>query len=395
MKTVCSTAMPFAREAFGSLGAVTVLEGRSISAFDVQHADLLAIRSTTKVNRALLEGSRVKFVGTATIGTDHIDINYLQDNGIQWCHSPGCNARSVSEYVTAALLCLAERNGFTLEDKTIGVVGAGNVGGRVIEKALALGMRVLVNDPPRWRVEGDNVSIQTDSGTIETPLQFVALARVLEEADIITLHVPLTREGSDRTHHMADKAFFHSVRPGCVFINSARGAVADTDALLQAMEDGRVAHAVIDTWEGEPEYRSDLLRRVDLGTPHIAGYSFDGKVKGTTMVYQAACRFLGVAPTWTPDEHLPRPDVPLLMIDAGGRVDQKTLWDVVRPVYDITADDRRLRETLDMEAGARTGAFDRLRRHYPIRREFPFTKVNLNAATESLRHRIAGLGFAL
>jgi erythronate-4-phosphate dehydrogenase len=380
--------MPYAREAFSALGDVTLLDGRSISADDVRDAEILAIRSTTRVDAALLGGSAAKFVGTATIGTDHMDVSYLEDRGITWCYSPGCNANSVSEYLTAALLCLANRHGFTIEGKTIVVIGVGNVGSLVVDKARTLGMRVLPNDPPRARLEADAQE------------EFVDLDQVLDEADIVTFHVPLTRGGTDRTLHMADAAFFRRLKPGCVFVNSARGAVVDTDALIAAMGDGTVSHAVIDTWEGEPAYREDLLERVDIGTPHIAGHSFEGKVMGTVMVYREACRFLGVEAGWTPDALLPEPLVPRLEVDAAGKTDEQVLWEIVKPVYEIEADDRRLRGekgqgTMDhgQGTGGRAAHFDGLRKSYPVRREFRFTEVALRNASEDLTDKVFGLGF--
>jgi len=218
------------------------------------------------------------------------------------------------------------------------------------------------------------------------------LDRVLAESDIITFHVPLTRTGAHPTYHLADNAFFERMKRGCVFLNSARGATIDTDALLAAMDKGTVAHAVVDTWEGEPVYRSDLLRRVDIGTPHIAGHSFEGKVMGTVLVYREACRFLGVPATWSPDNLLPPPLVPELEIDAGGG-DEGVLWQIVRPIYDIEADDKRMRQGADLDDKARGVHFDGLRKNYPMRREFRFTRVILANAGPGLRDKTLRLGF--
>ena len=396
MKIICSSNMPYAAEAFGTLGDVVVLDGRSIAAADVRDADILAIRSTTKVDRELLADSRVRFVGTATIGTDHLDIDYFEEVGIRWCYSPGCNANSVGEYFTAALLCLADRHGFELRGKTVGVIGVGNVGSRVVEKAGALDMRVLPNDPPRQRLEEcDSPSAAPLDPRPSTlgPLPFVSLDQLLAGSDIVTLHVPLAREGPDRTFHMADDSFFARMKPGCVFLNCARGAVVETDALLRAADRGVARHVVIDTWEGEPAYRQDLLDRADIGTPHIAGHSFEGKVMGTVMVYREACRFLGVEPAWTPDDLLPAPPVPMVEIDARERTDESALWEIVRSVYDIEGDDRRLRDSCAADPANRAWSFDDLRRNYPMRREFRFTHVRAPGASEELQHKISRLGF--
>ena len=386
MKIICATNMPLVLEAFSTLGEATIHEGRAITAADVRDADILALRSTTKVNRALLEGSRVRFVGTATIGTDHLDIAYLESRGIRWCYAPGCNANSVSEYVTAALLTVGERHRMTLEGKTIGIIGVGNVGSRVARKARALGLRVLLNDPPRERAE---------AGRLDATDTFVPLDRILAESDIITVHVPLTKSGPDRTLHLADAAFFARAKPGLIFLNAARGPIVDTPALVDAMECGRVAQTVLDTWEGEPGYRTDLLARVDLGTPHIAGHSFEGRVMGTVMVYREACRHLGVPASWSHEPLMPPTLVPEVAVDARSRGDEAVLREVVRTLYDIEADDRRFRETAAGDDAARAKSFDRLRKEYPMRREFHYTTVKAAGCSDALAAKLAGLGFRL
>jgi erythronate-4-phosphate dehydrogenase len=371
--------MPFAREAFASLGEVSAKDGRAITAADVRDADILAIRSTTKVNAALLDGSGVRFVGSAVIGTDHLDIPYLERRGIRWCGAAGCNAESVAEYITAALLRLAARHRFTLAGKTIGVIGVGNVGRLVVAKARALGLRVLQSDPPRQRAEG---------GT-----GFVPLDAVLAESDIVTLHVPLTRAGPDATVGMADAGFFARLKRGCIYINAARGPVNVTDALIAAMDAGTVSHAVVDCWEGEPACSQDLLRRADIATPHIAGHSFEGKVMGTVMVYREACRFLGVEQGWSHEPLMPPPPVPHVTVNAAGRSCEDVLHEVVGSVYDIGADDARLRACQGADPKANAGHFDRLRRDYPMRREFRFTRVTLLNTTPAMMNAVTALGF--
>jgi erythronate-4-phosphate dehydrogenase len=331
-----------------------------------------------------------------------MDTAWMERQGIRWCYAPGCNANSVSEYVTSALLCLANRHGLTLEGKTIGVVGVGNVGSRVVQKAEALGMRVLRNDPPKEEKErrgqvsgGRRHDTSENKATADTLGPFVSLDRVLEESDVVTLHVPLTKTGPHATYHMADRMFFERMKPGCIFFNCARGAALNTDALLAAMDKGTVACVVMDTWEGEPSYRPDLLERVDIGTPHIAGHSFEGKVMGTVMVYQEACRFLGLEAGWAPDDLLPPPLVPELSVDAEGKRDEQVLWEIVRKVYDVTEDDRRMRGCRQSTGDAVAAHFDGLRKNYPMRREFPFTQVKIKNSTPALASRIAQLGFQL
>lgn len=389
MKIICATNMPFAAEAFGTLGETIILEGRDIVSGQVRDADLLALRSTTKVGRALLEGSRVRFVGTATIGTDHLDIPYLEEAGIRWCFAPGCNANSVSEYVTSALLCIGQRRGIRLAGRTMGIIGVGNVGSRVARKARALGMRVLLHDPPRERAEaaGGAPAAELEPGP------FSSLDSLLDQADIVTVHVPLTKEGCDRTVHMVDEGFIRRLREGCIFLNAARGAVVKSEALAAAVLAGRIGPVVLDTWEGEPDVRTELAPLADIGTPHIAGHSFEGKVMGTVMVYREACRFLGVEPVWTHEPHMPPPIVPEIRVDAAGREMEPVLWDVVARVYDIREDDRRFRESMVLPQPARVKEFDRQRREYPERREFRYTKVHVRNGSPELLEAIDALGF--
>ncbi len=360
MKIVADPNIPYVREAFGPLGEVTLIPGRNMAAADVRDADCLLVRSVTPVNAALLDGSRVRFVATATIGFDHVDTAYLAARGIGFSSAAGCNANSVAEYVVAALLELAHRRHFRLRDKTLGVIGVGNVGRRVVRYAEALGMRVLQNDPPRQRAEGG---------------PFVSLEHVVAEADILTLHVPLTKSGPDATYHLLEP------RRGIV-INSSRGAVLDNRALLTANLEG----LVLDVWEGEPNILPELLEKVDIGTPHIAGYSFDGKVNGTRMIYEAACRFFGITPAWQPQ--LPPPPVPRIETDASGLDDEDALRGIIRRVYDIRADDAALRKV-------GPAGFDRLRAEYPVRREFFNTTLTLRGATGRLGSVAAALGFVV
>ena len=381
MKIVCDKNMPYAAEAFGTLGEVLLKDGRQITAEDVRDAELLITRSTTKVNAALLDGSRVRFYGSAVIGTDHIDIPYLTSHGIAWSPAPGCNAESVATYFTAALLWLGGRFGITLAGKTVGVIGVGNVGRRVCNHARALGLRVLANDPPRQR----------DAADAEAQ-GFVSLDRVLAESDIITCHVPLTKTGPDATYHLLTAERFAQMKPGVIFINAARGPVIVTDALLAELG-GRVSHAVIDCWEGEPAYRPDLLARADLTTPHIAGHSYEGKVNGTAIVYRRACEFLGVKPTCP--FTLPLPPLPAWRADAADQKDEDVLRELVLGVYDIEGDSRRLKDTCVADDAVRAAAFDAQRSKYPMRREFASTCVTLTGASEALRAKVRGLGFDL
>jgi len=363
MKIVADPNIPYVREAFAAVGDITLVPGRQLTATHVHAADLLLVRSVTPVNAALLAGSRVRFVATATIGFDHVDVAYLAAHAIGFATAAGSNANSVAEYIVAALLELAHQQNFRLHGKTLGVVGVGNVGTKVVRYARALGLRILANDPPRQRAE--NIP------------DFVSLDQICAEADIITLHVPLTKTGPDATVHLLDPGRLVR-RP--ILINSARGAVLDNAALLTA----KLTGLVLDVWEGEPHIQPGLLARVDLGTPHIAGHSFDGKVNGAQMIYAAACRHLGIPATWRPV--LPAPPVPRLTVTVGtGEDDDDVVRRVIRQVYDITGDDVRLRAGFQQ--------FEKLRTEYPVRREFCNTELELHSAPAPLREKLSALGF--
>ncbi|MCC7517724.1 MAG: 4-phosphoerythronate dehydrogenase [Verrucomicrobiae bacterium] len=382
IRTVCTEDLPCAREAFSTLGEVCIRPGGTLAPSDLTDADLLAVRSGTRVDASLLAGSRVKFVGTATIGYDHLDTAGLDRAGIRWASAPGCNANSVADWFCAALFTLARRHGFRLAGKTLGLVGHGNVGARVAARAVALGLRVLLNDPPRARAARDAA--------------YLPLREVLGASDIVTLHVPLEKEGAEPTFHLAGAGFFAMMKPGAIFVNAARGAVVDTDALLDAMDRGLVRHAVMDTWEGEPVYRTDLLRRAALGTAHIAGHSYEGKVMGTAMVYREACRFLGVVPQWSSDAHLAEdlPGHPKRVLDLAPSAEIETVvGDAVLAAYNLGDDDAALRRTLSLDDAARAQAFRALRKAYPVRREFRWHTLNCPGISPETRRVLLGLGF--
>jgi len=379
MKIICATSIPFAKEAFGPLGDLQILDPRQITPAIVKDADILITRSTLKVNQDLLQGSKVKFVGACTIGHDHMDTAYLEKTGITWTAAPGCNANSVAEYVTAALLCLVKRHGLQLRDKTIGIIGVGNVGSLVLKKAKALGMRALLNDPPLYDQTGDAA--------------YRPLDEVLEKSDIITVHVPLTKTGNYPTFHLAGHDFFGRIKSGRIFINAARGAVLDSEAFLKARAAGIVAHAVIDCWEGEPAFRLDMMAAADLATPHIAGYSFEGRVMGTVQVYRKLCKFIGIEPKLSLDALLPPPSVPEINFDAADMSAEEALVNIVGRIYDIAADDRRLRNIASADSATRGNSFELLRKNYPMRREFRYTRVVLRNASDTLVQCLSKLQF--
>jgi len=397
MKVVADENIPFVREGFREFGDVVAVPGRAIDAETVKAADVLLVRSITKVGERLLDGSSVRFVGTATIGEDHIDTQYLADRGIGFASAPGSNANSVAEYVVAALFALAERFDLALDKQELGIVGVGNVGARVLDKASALGMPCVPNDPPRARLER--------SGTVPSYLGLPARARLgpspffrpieaVFDCDIVTLHVPLTYEGPDATYHLADASFYSKMKPGAILINTSRGPVVDSDALKYAIDANRLGACVLDVWEGEPNVDVALLERATIATPHIAGYSFDGKINGTRMVYEAACAFFGIEATWDPASLLPSPECPKLTVDA--QTDpQRAAACAVAAVYDIMRDDASMRTICSVPPPEHAKRFDRLRSEYPRRREFFNTRVRVTFENVPLERTLSGLGFVV
>lgn len=360
LKILADENIPFVEEAFAGVGDVRLSPGRSMDAGAVREADVLLVRSVTPVTPDLLEGSQVQFVGSATIGTDHVDHGYLKERGITFSHAPGSNADSVVEYVTAVLLRLAVRKGTRLRGKTLGIVGCGSIGGRMARRAPALGLHVLKNDPPRAE----------EAEAAGQPHDFVSLETVLREADIVTLHVPLTRGGAHPTYHLVGEEALAMMAPDAWLVNTSRGPAVDNRALRSRLQEEGLGGAVLDVWEGEPTPDPDLIRLVDLATPHIAGYSFDGKVQGTVMLYRALMQHLGRPEQWDCEAVLaPEKALDLAPPDPALPEADGLNW-LVRQMYDVGADDHRMRGLLDRQAGERGSYFTELRRTYPRRRTF-------------------------
>lgn len=380
MKIVADQNIPYVKECFSSLGEVIVLPGRQFTSQQIADADILLVRSVTPVNKNLLEGSRVRFVATATIGFEHIDLDYLNQRGIGFASAPGSNANSVAEYIVAALLALGNKHNIRLAGKRIGIIGVGNVGSRVAHKCTALGMQVVLNDPPLQR--------QTQN-PIYRPLN------ELMDCDFITLHTPLTKTGQDKTYHLADETFFAAMKNKAFFLNTSRGSVHETNALKKALTQKKLAGAVLDVWENEPNVDPELLRIVDISTPHIAGYSFDGKVAGLMMIYQAACAFFKKTPQYTIHDFLPPPTIPEITLSEEWLQQdvQDTVHHIVQLIYPIGRDDFNMREILMIPPEQRGTFFDKLRKEYPTRREFQNTTVLLPACSTHLAAILRGIGF--
>ncbi|CAH6659755.1 MULTISPECIES: 4-phosphoerythronate dehydrogenase PdxB [Pseudocitrobacter] len=359
MKILVDENMPYARELFSRLGEVKAVPGRPIPVAELAGADALMVRSVTKVNETLLANQSIKFVGTATAGTDHVDQAWLAQAGIGFSAAPGCNAIAVVEYVFSSLLYLAERDGFTLTDRTVGIVGVGNVGARLQKRLEALGVRTLLCDPPR----ADN----GDEG------DFRPLDELVQEADILTFHTPLFKDGPYKSLHLADEALIRRLKPGAILINACRGPVVDNAALLKCLEAGQDLSVVLDVWEPEPDLNLALLDKVDIGTSHIAGYTLEGKARGTTQVFEAYSKFIGQAQQVALDTLLPPPEFGRITLH--GKLCQPTLKRLVHLVYDVRRDDAPLRKVAGIP-----GEFDKLRKNYLERREWSSLYVQCDDA---------------
>ncbi len=372
MKIVCDNKIPFLRGVLEPYADVVYLPGKETTADDLRDADAVITRTRTKCNSTLLEGSRVKVVATATIGFDHIDTSWCESHGIIWKNAPGCNSHSVKQYISSVLCTLAKRFGLELRKMTLGVVGVGNVGSKVADVGRALGMKVLLNDPPRQRAEG--------------PDAFVSLDRLIAESDIISLHVPLNREGEDATWHLFDGGRISSLRPSQILINSSRGPVVDNDALKAALKSGGLRAAVLDVWEKEPDIDRELLGLLAVATPHIAGYSADGKAAGTAASVRTVAQVLGLPLTqWAPSD-VPAPQQALdFTVDASSREELDVVSEAVFHAYDVMDDDAALR--------AAPQSFEKLRGDYQIRREPSAFTLRLHGGSPGLCSSLRLLGF--
>lgn len=375
MKIIADENMSAVHEIFSPYGEVVTMAGRAMTAASVATADVLLVRSVTTVDAQLLEDSRVKFVGSATIGTDHIDLAYLQEKGIHFAHAPGCNAEAVVQYMFSAFCTLEPE----WRHKNIGIIGCGNVGGRLFKRLRALGVACQVYDPFLNDSECSSLS------NLQTVLS----------ADIICLHTPLTRDGQFPTQHMINRQVLEQcIRPGALLINAGRGAVIDNGALLAHLQSGADLKVVLDVWEGEPNINRELLQTVNLATPHIAGYSLEGRLRGTQMVRDGMCRHLGLAVEDSADD--------LLTGETAGRdglislARGQGLDDAILAAYSIAEDDRQMRSELigsGAEGSKGEGTqFDGLRKHYAQRREFSYYTVS-GTGEQACHAELESLGF--
>lgn len=360
MKIVVDENVAFAEEAFSRFGEVRLLYGREINQSALKDADALIVRSITKIDKALLEGTSVSFVGTATIGTDHVDLEYLHKKSIGFADAKGCNADAVVEYVFTVIFSAAVKKNISLKDKTIGVVGVGNIGSRIVKLAETYGLKVLMNDPPRQKKELN--------------FTFVSLEKILE-ADIITIHTPLTYEGDDKTFHLFNRKNLEQLKEKTIFINASRGEVVDNTALSELLDKKKLT-VILDVWENEPNINQALMKKVLFATPHIAGYSLEGKINGTKMMVDAMNKFFNKNILWQPQ--LLKCENAEIEISTSIPVEE-ILYSLFNKIYNIDEDSNRLKNFSGSEKSLGK-YFDTLRKEYPLRREF----TNYSIKTKSL-----------
>ena len=373
MKILIDENMPYAEQLFSQIGEVILKPGRTLSANDLVDIDALMIRSVTRVNETLLaKANKLRFVGTATAGMDHIDKALLKEKGIFFTAAPGCNKVGVAEYVVSVIMVLAQQHGFSIFDKTIGIIGAGQVGSYLQQCLEGIGIKVIINDPPK---EGAG-----DSRT------FTSLNVLLEQADIISIHTPIVRDGEHPTHHLFDQDVLDKLRADQILINAARGPVIDNAALKTRLykQDGFIA--ALDVFEFEPEVDMDLLPLLAFATPHIAGYGLEGKARGTTMIFNRYCEYLNHNLRVHENELLPKAPIPELVLE---RVwDEITLYNLTQLIYDVRKDDSLFRREI-----GNNDAFDRMRKNYWDRREY--SSLTLRGNIETNLRPLAKLGFQI
>ncbi|MBK5719310.1 4-phosphoerythronate dehydrogenase PdxB [Dysgonomonas sp. Marseille-P4677] len=370
MKIIADRNIPYLKGIAEYFGEVTYLDGAAFTHQTIKDADTLIVRTVTRFDEHLLKDTNVKLICSATIGYDHIDTIYCEANGITWKNAPGCNSGSVMQYIISSLITISRNKGFDLKEKTIGIVGVGNVGKKVAKACEILGLRVLLNDPPRQEV-GDGED-------------FVALETIMAEADIITFHTPLTKEGIYKTYHLANDSFFSSLKKNPIIINSARGGIIETSAIKKAIRENKISGAVIDCWENEPQIDLEYMDMVDIATPHIAGYSADGKANATRISLDSIADFYGLNREPISLVREPTPEDSVIDLDKFDNSDNR-IYSAILKTYDPINDFVNLKASPD--------AFKQLRNNYPLRREY-FAYSIKNASVEEVI-RLQGLGFKI
>jgi erythronate-4-phosphate dehydrogenase len=362
---------------FSGLGSLDLVDAGGLCRDAIAGADVLLVRTVTRVDRDLLKGTRVRFVATASSGTDHVDREWLASNDIGFADAGGCNARAVCEYVLSSLASLSRMRKLDLASVRVGIIGAGHVGSLLGRMLAALDIPCLLNDPPLEETTGESI--------------YRPLGELLD-SDVLTFHVALTENGAHPTRAMLNDAFLARLRPDVCLINTSRGEILDEAALMKFIDVNPRAIAVLDVWPGEPALNIELLRRTDLGTAHIAGYSLDAKLRATTMIRDAVCRYFGLeaGPALVP--RLPPPATPDIPV-AAGDADLDVVQSAILASYDVRTDDAQLRALVEMNLPERRGYFMDLRRNYAFRREFPSYRVAAGEGSPSLQRKLSAVGF--
>ncbi|MEE8055197.1 MAG: 4-phosphoerythronate dehydrogenase [Gammaproteobacteria bacterium] len=379
MKIVADDQILFAREAFSTIGDVLLVAGHEISPAQVANADVLLVRSVTTVDSELLAESSVQFVGSAASGVEHIDISHLEDRGIGFASAVGGNANAVAEYVLSAIFALLEKQTTTLSGQTAAIIGCGRIGRRVLDKLNTMGVDCVINDPPLKTKTGDRRYLTMD---------------VVLSADIITVHVPLTRNGAYPTYHLVDEEFLARIKPNAILINTARGAVVDDEALKVALRKKDKPAVVLDVWNHEPKINADLLKNIEIGTPHIAGYSFDGKLRATEIIYTSMCEFFNIRPLWNSNRYLSKHAANDFKISCSF-TDDEIIQMAVLATYDVRGDAASLKQMLRLPHYQRGHYFEDLRTEYPLRREFHSTLICLPSNKRRVARKLRRLGFRI
>lgn len=371
MKIIIDKNIPFIRGILEPYANVEYLEGKSINNSVLSGADAMIVRTRTRCGRDLLKGTDIKFIGSATIGTDHIDLEWCRDKGIKCASAPGCNSGSVMQYLASALAYLSARYEIDPSSSTLGIVGVGNVGSKVARVAGSLGFNILLNDPPRVRREGAE--------------GFTSLATLLTKSDIVSLHVPLTFKGPDRTYQLVNKNFLLKMKDEAILINTSRGQVADERVIMKGLAENKIRAAVLDVWRNEPEINYGLLKATEIGTAHIAGYSADGKINGVKMVIRQLAEYFNLPLTeWEP-ETLPLPVDPLIDISKFTGSDFEIMYRAINHTYSIEKDSQLLKGD--------PSSFEKLRNEYPPRREFHAYRVH--GQDEQVIDKLKEMGFKI
>lgn len=375
MQIVADENIPLLEEFFADIGDIRRVAGRQMCAQDLQDADVLLVRSVTQVNEALLAGSSVKFVGTCTIGTDHIDQEFLQREKIQFASAPGCNSVAVVDYVLSVLSILVDERNIDFQDLSVGIVGVGNVGSKLRKRLESMGLKVVAVDP---------FKSEDEVGELGT------LAQALK-CDVVTLHTPLTHDGDHPTYHLIDQTALTEMKDDVCLINSCRGAVVDNVALKAHLQNQPDVQTVLDVWEKEPEVDLELMQQCMLATPHIAGYSLDGKMNGTYMIYQACCQALGLPERRSLGQFLPTPGIKKIEFSDYVPLNQ-ALRTAIRTAYEVRVDDGVMRSAM-LRTDSLRKTFDQLRKNYPLRRDIPTLKIEVPAKSHDLFKVLESAGF--